>query len=422
MTGGAVARRRGWVLAPALAALGCDDGRGPFDLDALAEPATQCVTVVHESLDLGGPLHRFVGDSLGSPGGWGLVTLDDELVLVRVPASTSEPSTAAIPLGLPDGYEDAVELRVGLGGVLWVLIDVGIVSVRRVVPELGEVARNDALANFPALVDDSSGCPTKHHRTLLFIEGRPFVLALPDCAAGPALVVHLLELEGETLEYEIAWQLAFDPCDDGQDPISCALVHAYALESISAASSTPHIELERAAIAFTQVRAFGSEAEILLRSADISLLDMRMSSSGPNARLVSYREVWTDNLPFSLGSPGVTRDPYSTQLHVRNELHDDDAALVRLDTIAEHYSLLARVEDLPLAGRGRVVQLESSGVMLDVDDGALRAAALRSWPDWETSTLLELDDLVDFEVSGIGQLLLRRELAAPQVVHITCMQ
>jgi hypothetical protein len=413
--------RRGWATSLLLATLACDDARAPFDLDALVEPPIECVTVMHESLELGGPLHRFVGDSLGSPGGWGLVALDDDLVLVRVPASAQELQIEPIPLGLPDVFADAVELRIGLDGELWVLSQAGIVSVRRILPELGEVARNDSLANFPALVDSNGGCPTMHTRSLLFIEGRPHVLALPNCADGPALMLHLLALERETLDYEIAWQLAFDPCDGEQDPVTCALVHAYALESVGPAGTTPHTELERVAVAFTQVRTFGYPPEILIRSADISLLDMRMTESGPRARLVSYREVWTNNLPFSLSPLGVTRDPYSTQLHVRNEYYDDDAALVRLDTIAEQYDLITQVEELPLTGRGRVVQLENAGVMLDVEDGALQAVSLRHWPNWATYTLLELDDLVDFEVSGIGQLLLRREQAPPQIVHLACV-
>jgi hypothetical protein len=403
-----------------LASSACEDAREPFDLDALDEPTTECVTVVHESLDLGGTLHRFVGDSLGSPGGWGLVTLDDVLVLVRVPASAEEPPTAPIQLGLPEEYVFAVELRAGVDSELWVLIHDGSISLRRMLPELGEVARNDSLANFPVFAADGS-CPTTYTRSLLLIEGRPYVLALPDCEDGPALALHLLALGRENLQYEMSWQLAFDPCDGLADPVSCALIHAYSLQSISAPGSTPHAELERAAVAFTQVRAFGGLFGGL-RLADISLLDMRMSEAGPHARLVSYREVWTDSLPFSLGPIEVTRDPYSTQLHVRNQLHDDDAALVRLDTIAEHYSLLTRVDQLPLGGHGRLVQLDNSGVMLDVDDGALQAAALRDWPDWTTHTLLELDDLVDFEVSGIGQLLLRREQAPPQVVHISCVE
>lgn len=413
---------RGRFVPFALATLACDDPRDPFDLDALVDPTIECVTVVHESLELGGPLHRFVGDSLGSPGGWGLVTLEGQLVLVRVPASASEALTAAIPLGLPETYAEDVDLHIGLDGELWVLSQTGIVTVRRILPVLGEVARNDTLTNFPAIVDDGIGCPTKHTRSLLFIEGRPHVLALPDCADGPALSLHLLALEPETLEYELVWQLAFDPCDGELDPISCALSLAYSLESVGAASSTPHTELERAAVAFTQVRAFGSPNDVLVRSADISLLDMRMSESGPQARLVSYRDVWADHLPFSLGPLGVTRDPYSTQLHVRNEFFDDDAALVRLDTIAEQYSLITSPDELPLTGRGKLVQLENAGVMLDVEDGALHAVSLRRWPSWATHTLVELDDLVDFEVSGIGQLLLRREQSPPQVVHISCVE
>jgi hypothetical protein len=414
-----LSRSTGLLLIGSLS-LACEDAREPFDLDALVEPTTECVTVVHESLDLGGPVHRFVGDSLGSPGGWGLTSLAGELVLVRVPASASEPPTAAIQLGLAEAFVNAVELHSGVDGELWVLIQAGVVSLRRILPELGEVARNDLLANFPALVGSISECPTAHTRSLLFVEGRPYMLALPDCAEGSALALHLLALERETLEYGISWQLTFDPCDGDQDPLTCMLIHAYTLESIGAASSTPHTELERVAVAFTQVRAFGV-SEVFIRSADISLLDMRISESGPHARLVTYREVWTDTLPFSIGPIGVTRDPYSTQLHVRNELHDDDAALVRLDTIAEQYDLLTDVEQLPLAGRGRLVQLDNSGAMLELDGGTLRAVSLRDWPAWTPHTLFELDDVVDFEISGIGQLLLRREEAPPQVVHVACV-
>ena len=273
------------------AALACEeDARAPFDLDALVEPTGECVTVVHESLDLGGELLRFAGDSFGASGGWGLVSIDDVLVLVRVPASPDEPPLAPMQLGLPAEFADSVELHVGLDGELWVLVDAGNVSLRRMLPGLGEVGRNDTFSNFPAFVDDG-GCPTTHTRTLLLIEGLPYMLALPDCSDGPALSVHLLALDRETLEYITAWQLAFDPCDGFADPVSCALIHAYSLETIGAAGSTPHATLERVAIAFTQVRAFAGVFQGALRLADVSLLDMRMTESGPYARLVSYREV-----------------------------------------------------------------------------------------------------------------------------------
>jgi hypothetical protein len=404
-----------------LAALGCDESRAPFDLDGLVEPATECVTVVHESLDLGGPLHEFAGDGLGSPGGWGVVSLEDALFVVRLPASADEPPTKEVSLGLPDEYAELVSLRIGLDGELWVLIESDTVSLRRMLPGVGEVVRNDSLGYFPAY-DDNGGCPTDHARSLLLIEGRPYVLALPDCADGPGLSIHLLALDRETLEYLNAWQLAFDPCDGFVDPVQCALIHAYTLESIGAPGSAPHATLERVAVAFTQVRAFSGLFDGVLRLADVSMLDMRMTDGGPQARLVSYREVWTDVLPFSVGPVEVTRDPYSTQLHVRNQLLDDDAVMVRLDTIAEQYSLLSRSEDLPLEGRGRLVQLADSGAMLEVRDGQLRAAGLRDWPTWTTQVLLELPDLVDLEVVGIGQLLLRREQSPPRVVHLTCVK
>lgn len=414
-----MSRARLGVVLLAAAALGCEDAREPFDLQAL-EAGDDCLTVVHASLELGGPLHRFVGDSLGSPGGWGLITLDDMLAIVRVPASADEPPTSPIYLGVPEEFADDTSLRIGRSGELWVLLEAGIVSLRRMLPGIGEAARNDSLANFPT-VDHVGSCPSAYTRSVLLIEGRPYIVAVPDCADGPALLMHLLALEPETLEFVTAWQLAFDPCDGYEDTASCALVHAYSLESIGAPGSAPQSTLDRVAVAFTQVRAFSGLLRGSLRLADVSLLDMRMTAEGPNARLVSYREVWDDSLPFSLGPVEVTRDPFSTQVHVRNQLHDDDAVLIRLDTVADEYSLLTSVEQLPLAGRGRLVQLGDAGAMIDVQDGALQVVGLRDWPNWTTHTMVELPDLVDFEVSGVGQLLLRREDSPPRVVHLTCV-
>jgi hypothetical protein len=66
--------------------------------------------------------------------------------------------------------------------------------------------------------------------------------------------------------------------------------------------------------------------------------------------------------------------------------------------------------------------------MLDIEDGVLRGIPLidvdswlDSWSGWRSHDLHSLPDLVDFEVSGVGQLLLRREQAPPQVVHVACL-
>jgi hypothetical protein len=168
-------------------------------------------------------------------------------------------------------------------------------------------------------------------------------------------------------------------------------------------------------------------------SSDVSMLDMRITASGPTARLVTLRSQWVHNIPVSLGPVTITHDPYSIQLHVRNELFDDDALLVRFDTIDDIYTMLQHT--VPFGGRGRLVQLADQGVWLALEDGALRGVPLIDldvWLDlWQHAgsggeshvyNLIELPDVVDFEVSGVGQLLLRREDAPARVVHIACVQ
>ncbi|PRQ03715.1 hypothetical protein ENSA5_13370 [Enhygromyxa salina] len=421
------------LLACALLIAGCDDARAPLDLDAIAEPSDECVRVIHETLELGGPLHRFVSDGPGSAGGWGMITFINEfdlpaLALVRVPASASEAPTARIELGMSSPDPELVQLRAGSEpGEVWALSRSGqVVVLRRIVPELGLIATNGMLGNFPIHDDDGGACPSEHSRTLLVIEGQPYLLALPNCSDTPALDLHLLALERETLDFLTSWQLSFDPCAPYDDPAACAEIFAYSLSAIGPGTSTLLPDAARIPVGFTQVRAFtgGLGLSGTVMSSDVSLLDMRMTSNGPSARLVTFREVWIHSLPLALGPVSLGQDPYSTQLHIRNELLEDDAALMRFDTIGEFYVQLRDPELLPLGGRGQLVQLPDQAAMIDVEGGGLHAAPLAdigAWPFWTERTVLELDDLVDFEISGVGQLLLRRDQVAPQLVYLSCL-
>jgi hypothetical protein len=424
------------TLSLSLSLGGCQDPREPLDLDAITEPGRECVEVIHESLELGGPVHHFVSDDPGSAGGWGLITSTEgggeHLVIVRLGADDGEAAIAPIPLGLPPSDVDLVRLRAGADpGELWVLTAPGsAVTLRRLLPELGEVERNDALANFPA--DDGSsggGCPSEFARELLLIEGKPYLLALPNCSDDPALVLHLLELERDTLLYETSWELVFDPCAGFDDPAVCAQIYAYSLAGIGLGSSSALPDQSRVQFGFTQVRAYtgGLSLGSTVLSSDVSLLDMRLTPEGPNARMVTFREVWVHSFPIILSRVMLAQDPYSSLLHVRNVLVGDDAALLRFDTIGDYYVLLRTPELLPFGGRGQLVQLGNQGAMIDVDvgSGELRAAALidiASWPTWTEQTLLQLDGLVSVEPSGVGQLLLRREELPPQVVRVSCLE
>jgi hypothetical protein len=411
--------RRALVLACLL--LGCDvDSRTALDLDRIEEPTEGCVTVIHESLEPGLALHEYVADAPNSPGGWALASIlneqldEPELALVRIPATADEPPTTPIALDEAELAAIRIELRGGvLPGELWVLQQSeSEASVRRLVPGSGTIASNFSLGNFPT-DDGGEGCPTEFHRQLLLIGGRPYVLALPNCSDSTALEMQLLELGPESLQFITAWVLTFDPCI--HDP-NCAL-YPYRLAPIGGGESTHDTTADQVAVGFTQVRDFGNG----LTSSDVSLLELAVKANAPSARITRFREVWLT--PTELGPAELGQDPFSIQLHVRNGGSQHDAALLRFDYGGTLFVQI-KYPQLPFSGRGQLVQLATSSAMIDVAQGMLQAIPLDDvddWPVWQPRTLLELDDLVGFEPAGVGQLLLRREQAPAQIVHIRCL-
>jgi hypothetical protein len=412
---------RGRLLLVMLPTLGCEqDFRAPLDLDEIEEPTGSCVTVIHESLEPGLALHQYVADAPNSAGGWALATIlnevlnQPELALVRVPATPDEAPTEPIELGFSNLASTRIELRGGAApGELWLLQESDTsASLRKLAPGFGVIAGNGSLSNFPA-EEGNGACPAQFHRQLLLLEGRPYVLALPDCSDSTALDLQLLELDPDSLVFTSAWVLSFDPCTT--DP-QCGL-YPYTLTPIRGGESTHVANAERVAVGFTQVRDFGNG----LTSAGVSLLDLELDADAPNARLITFREVWFT--PTQLGPVHLGEDLFSTQLHVRNGGSEQDAALLRFDVLGELY-IQIKAPHLPLGGRGRLVQLATQSAMIDVDDGALVVVPLvdvASWPIWEPTTVLELDDLVSFEPAGLGQLLLRREQAPAQIVQLRCL-
>ncbi|HLT40433.1 MAG TPA: hypothetical protein VK034_29340 [Enhygromyxa sp.] len=417
-----IARGRAALLLGSLLALGCDDDvRAPLDLDSIDEPNEDCVAVVHERLDLGEVLHEYVADTPSSTGGWALVTNPDVaevsgLALVRVPASLDEPETPPIGLGATSLNSARVELRTGtVPGELWILVDWGTSALlRKLAPGLGLVANNPSIGNFP--INDGVGCPTRFHRQIVLIEGDPFVLALPDCSDSTALELHLLQLDPDSLQFTTSWLLTFDPC--ASDPQCGLLGLPYRLAAIRGGESTHSANAERVAVGFTKVRDHGDGITI----ADVSLLHLWLELEGPKALVITFENVWLS--PSDLGAPLLAQDLFSTQLHVRNGGSTLDAGLFRFDLEGQLYIQVTTPQLLPLGGRGRLVQLGTQSAIIDVHDRALEAVPLfdvETWPVWQPRTLLELDDLLDFEPAGVGQLLLRREQAAPQIVQLRCL-
>src|SRR5690606_2050370 len=132
---------------------------------------------------------------------------------------------------------------------------------------------------------------------------------------------------------------------------------------------------ERVAIGFSQVRDFLDGKA----SSDVSLLELRLTASGPNARLVTFRQVWLtlagETRP-ELGPVQLGQDPFSVQLHVRDQTDETDAALLRFDTLGDLYLQIKTAPMLPFAGHGRVVQLDNQSAMVHVGDADLLAVPL----------------------------------------------
>lgn len=407
-------------IAPAIIGLltvACeDDVRATLDLDRIVEP-TDCVEVVHERLELGDELHEYLADAPHSAGGWALISVTDDfdpptLALVRVPATPDEPETEPIEVGHWSPGSVHFELRSGAApGELWVLRDAGsAVSLYKLHPGEGVVAYNAYPTN-----DGGGGCPNYFSRQLLLLDEHPFVLALPSCSSSTALETQLFGFDPDSLLLDNGWLLTFDAC--ASDPLCGLDGYPYTLSSIRGGESTRAADAQRIELGFTQVR----NLEVGLVSADVSLLELWLVAGTPEARLVTLTGVW--QVPTHLGLVHLAQDPFSTQLHVRNG-NNLDAALIRFDLAKKSIIRITSPQLLPLGGRGRLVQLGHQSAMIDVHGGALEVVPLvdvEMWPRWEPRILLEHDDLLDFEPAGVGQLLLRREQAPPQIVRLRCL-
>ena len=421
-----------------LGATSCSlDSRAPLDLDAYEQGSELCVEVVHEALDLGGPILRVVADEGVDGGAWALVHRQDldppNLVLARVPPPGGEElETPLVELDLTPNYAPAIELRAGAKpGELWALVPSATgQTLLYLVPELGLLGQNGALSNFP-LIDPTPPCPATYNRILMFAEGRPYVLAAPDCSPNAGLVLHLLELEPESLAFGVSWNLEFDPCFDAPDPTSCALASAYSVPIIQPPRTSLTVASQRTPIGLSMMRQLNqsdprAEGGSLRDLHEVALLDVVIDEGGPNAGLLTlpgFAELWPLSVPVLLGPAQVGRDLYSTQLLVHNLAAVDDAVLMRFDTAIERYDLVR--ESLPFDGSGELVQLDGSSAILDIDRerGVLEAVELvdvDAWPRWSPVELIELEDLVDVEQAGVGKLLLRRENNAPQLISLSC--
>lgn len=423
--------------APSLALLAsllaCEEDRAALDFSQLDEPERVCVELVHDPLEVEGSLVAFVSDAPGSSGGWALVstTIDDAQVLAlrRVPADASERATAPIVVSNDPFDAPNFELRAGLErGDAWLLREVdqdqGPVVLRRLRPGVGVQASNASLANFPA---DASGedCPHRWTRQLLLIEGRPYMLATPDCAEGPALELELLELDPESLDFLTNWSLSFDPCL-GLDPELCAQAYTYRLVAIARGQSTQLPGASRTSVALAQTAGYDAigDTSPLGLATSLSRLDLRIGTDGPDARLLTIRDVWYHVAPLQLGVIELARDAAAQQIYAPLLGTPLESVLVRIDAISDSY-VAAPGDVLPTADSLALVQLAHESALMWIDQGRLRASSLIDvavWGSFEAQTLVDDADLIGFESAGPGMLVLRRQAEPDQVLHLACLE
>ncbi len=418
-------RARLLVLAPML---GCDDARTPLDLDALAEPERVCIEVVHEQLEVGGPIRSFISDGPGSPGGWALfenpdprLTFDPSVAVVRVPANADEPPTELIEIDPLLVNADDYSLRAGVEpGSAWVFRRTGTVSVRKIVAGLGSVAGNGLITNFSPDYDDSCGVTWSYE--LLLIEGRPFVLAVPSCSDDAAIGLHLLELDEHTLDFVTTWSLIFDPCA-GLDPLTCFNAYPYRIADIDPGQSTQLAGAGRVLFGFTQDRVSTLDVGIF-DGTSVSLLDLRLTTSGPEARLLTFPDVILEQNSL-LGPIELAQDPYAVQAFLPNYYYPHASLLFRLDTVTDLYLQATSFDSVLFGGTGQLVQLTYESAMVRLDEGRLQAISLlddQRWPSGPARTMIELPDLLDFESAGQGMFLLHRAEHPEQIIHLACVE
>ena len=153
---------------------------------------------------------------------------------------------------------------------------------------------------------------------------------------------------------------------------------------------------------------------------------MRLTQVGPTARLITFPGVWDHTLPVALDEPVLTQDPYSILIQARNQAIANDSALMRFDTIGDLFIQLRDPSLMPFEGHGRLIQLASESVMIELDlgEGLVLAVPLldvESWPSWMRYELHEDPELVRVEPAGVGHLLLRRDNRPPQVLGVNCL-
>lgn len=432
------------ALPLALTALACEsDARGAFDLRPESTEPSDCVAVLHADLGLALPpelevaeIHAFVGDGPSSPGGWALVSVPEdtpadpdnpdpdalELALVRVPASPTDLVTVDY-LDRPPSVGDTAQLRAnGPGGEAWLLLTgVDLLELYALSPGLGVWASNAMLGNFPNESADACGLPWQYR--LFALEGVPHLTAIPRCSTGTSVDIGVLELDPSTLEFVAAWILDFDPCADLPDPELCAATFGTTQE-IRAGSPTSVASGERVGLGLWQRRKLSNPDAGLpdVSVYDVAFFDLRIPEDWPKARLITFREVWAQ--PVVLDDPVTAVDPYSFQVYI-DGLGESPGALLRLDTITDSY--LQTSLALPLEGRGQLVQLSNESAMLGPAAGEVSTllgvplVAVDEWPVWRELDLHQADaDIIGVEAAGVGEALLRRGGAAPQVLGFDC--
>lgn len=349
---------RGARLGLGLAALagGCleADERAITLPSSDGEP-TQCVTVEVEAfMPEVEEVVAVAADGAGFEGAWALVVDDPEpedpgarLFLARQPGP-DDPELDPVDLGFVLSSGEALRLYPGvLPGRAYLLRQgTGLASLWIVDSHTGLVA-SGTLTSIPGV-----GGVNDWDRHLIFVEGEPYLLAVPRTAFTLSVSYFAARIDAD-LTSATVWELPFvHPCDledPPPDPEACAALQPLRTEYI-VGSTNPIVGGRDASVVLERRRTFDIDPGEQ-QTADLSLLRIELDGGSPSASMLTIPSH--DQLA---GSPPpieplqLAQDPFVTWALGDDILYAIDEAYPNATVWRSPFGVDSQLHQLPQSG------------------------------------------------------------------------